>query len=549
MDTDTHVHGGPRRTGSRSAVNGPAPAEGAARWLFPMFLLLVEYLALYFLVDLPTGNDERLASTIRLLAPIVLSAGASGWLLSREHGPAASGRAAALPPWRPWPVLVAQLAAFAATAATGWTLLRPGVARPSAAAFASWLALAALTALLAVRTAAPFRSVLKLAAARWTVPLVALALGIGAWRVAIAAESLWGGFATWTLRAVAVLLRITGGEVTLDESRAIVGLDDFRVLVAPRCSGTDGLGLVLIFQAVWLALARSRLRLRRALLLLPLGACAALGANVLRIAILMVVGARGAEDLAVEAFHSKLGWLMFTVIALGSVALAERVAWFRRTSDDAAENAGGVPSSAGAYLAPLLATMIAAVLTSMWREGVVDEWYFVRLAAAATVLLLVRRSLPAPSLSLSWMPILVAAAVAALWIPLSEGDGKPVLEALSGMSPAGRLSWISARVVGSCLVIPVVEELAFRGFLLRWIVSPDFEDLPARAWTWPAVILSSLAFGALHDAWLLGTAAGLAFAAARLWRGRLSDAIVAHALVNAAIAAAVLLGGRWDLWA
>jgi membrane protease YdiL (CAAX protease family) len=79
-------------------------------------------------------------------------------------------------------------------------------------------------------------------------------------------------------------------------------------------------------------------------------------------------------------------------------------------------------------------------------------------------------------------------------------------------------------------------------------MSADFERATPREWTWPAVILSSAAFGALHQHWLIGTVAGLAFAAARLHRGRLGDAVLAHALCNAGIAAAVLLGGRWDLW-
>ena len=98
-------------------------------------------------------------------------------------------------------------------------------------------------------------------------------------------------------------------------------------------------------------------------------------------------------------------------------------------------------------------------------------------------------------------------------------------------------------------MIPVVEELAFRGFLLRWLVSPEFERVPPRAWTWSAVLLSSLAFGAVHAHWILGTLTGLAFAMVLLRRGRLADAILAHALTNAGIAVAVLGFGRWDLWA
>ncbi len=132
------------------------------------------------------------------------------------------------------------------------------------------------------------------------------------------------------------------------------------------------------------------------------------------------------------------------------------------------------------------------------------------------------------------------------WIAAAAPADAPA--ALAELGAAERAAWIAARLVGSCLVLPVAEELAFRGFLLPWLVAPDFESVPADAWTWPAVLLSSLAFGAVHGSWLLGTAAGVAFAAARCWRGRLSDAVVAHAVANLAISAAVLLGGRWELW-
>jgi CAAX prenyl protease-like protein len=164
------------------------------------------------------------------------------------------------------------------------------------------------------------------------------------------------------------------------------------------------------------------------------------------------------------------------------------------------------------------------------------------------VLLLVRRDVPRRSFSAPYVPLLLAAGVCAIWIPWRGAEGSALAADLALLSPPGRWAWIAVRVAGSCLVIPLVEELAFRGFLLPWLASPRFEEAPPRQWTWLAVILSSAAFGGLHERWLLGTVAGLAFAAARLHRGRLGDAVLAHALCNLGIAATVLLGGRWDLW-
>jgi membrane protease YdiL (CAAX protease family) len=69
------------------------------------------------------------------------------------------------------------------------------------------------------------------------------------------------------------------------------------------------------------------------------------------------------------------------------------------------------------------------------------------------------------------------------------------------------------------------------------------------------VALSSVAFGLMHmqnlKDWphlMLGTLAGLAFAAALRWRGRMGDAVVAHAVTNLLLVAWVLGLGDWAQW-
>jgi exosortase E/protease (VPEID-CTERM system) len=526
------------------------------RWALPVALIVAEYLTISFLVDLPTsGPAMRLVAAVRVAIPVVIGAAAGAWLLERRQARLALREmAASLPPWRPGAALAANVAAFVATAMLARHLLGEGAPPVATGALAPLLACGALAALLALASAAPLRWTAHLVAMRWRVPLVALALGLLSWRAAAAAEGLWGVLSGGTLRAVAWLLRLVSPDVTTDPSTNLIAVGRFRVLIAPVCSGVDGLGLVLLFQSVWLSMARSRLRLRRALLLLPLGAAAALAANVLRIAILVLVGASGRRDLALGGLHSKLGWILFVAIALASVATAERLPWLQRAHGGAPSNAGapseddGPPPAVAAYLAPLVAALATALVTSIWSDGALDLWYGVRIATALVVLLLVRRDLPRLSFSAPYLPVLLAAGVCAIWIPRGGAEGSVLAADLALLTGTGRWAWIAVRVAGSCLVIPLVEELAFRGFLLPWLASPRSEDEPARQWTWLAVIVSSAAFGALHERWILGTVAGLAFAAARLHRGRLGDAVLAHALSNAGIAAAVLLGGRWDLW-
>jgi CAAX prenyl protease-like protein len=72
------------------------------------------------------------------------------------------------------------------------------------------------------------------------------------------------------------------------------------------------------------------------------------------------------------------------------------------------------------------------------------------------------------------------------------------------------------------------------------LISPRF--------TWFSFLLSSVLFGALHGRWLAGTVAGMFYVWAMYRRGKVLDAIMAHATTNALIAAEVLLFGSWTLW-
>jgi len=99
------------------------------------------------------------------------------------------------------------------------------------------------------------------------------------------------------------------------------------------------------------------------------------------------------------------------------------------------------------------------------------------------------------------------------------------------------------------ITVPIAEELACRGFLIRRVISRDFESLSPRSFTFLSVVVSSVAFGLLHgERWLAGIVAGLLYAVAFLRRGRIGDAVAAHATTNALLAGWVLIRGDWYMW-
>jgi CAAX prenyl protease-like protein len=126
---------------------------------------------------------------------------------------------------------------------------------------------------------------------------------------------------------------------------------------------------------------------------------------------------------------------------------------------------------------------------------------------------------------------------------------QPVPPELAAAPEWSRAGWLALRVIGGVLTVPFVEELAFRAYLLRRLQSSDFEQVPLERFHPWAVAGSSLIFGALHgERWLAASLAGALYAWAATRRGAIIDAVFAHALTNALIAALVLFAGVWNLW-
>lgn len=135
-----------------------------------------------------------------------------------------------------------------------------------------------------------------------------------------------------------------------------------------------------------------------------------------------------------------------------------------------------------------------------------------------------------------------------LVVPFASGSDAPTAAALAEAPGWLAGGWLAFRLIGAVCTVPIAEELAFRGYLVRRLQATDFESVPPARFTALSFVLSSGLFGLLHGQWLAGTAAGMLFAVALYRRGRLGDAVTAHAVTNALLAAYVLATGSWSLW-
>jgi exosortase E/protease (VPEID-CTERM system) len=273
--------------------------------------------------------------------------------------------------------------------------------------------------------------------------------------------------------------------------------------------------------------------------------------NAFRITALILIGNAGARDIAAGGFHSQAGWIAFNSVAFGSSIVARRWRWVSNSvASPPAAPAAETSNPTAAFLVPFLA-ILAAGMISRATSGAFEWLYPLRFFAALIALWVFRRSYT----HLDWKAGILApttgVAVFLLWIAVDRMTGRAVEmpAALASSSPLVRHGWIGLRILGAVLTVPIAEELAFRGFVLRRFVDADFDSVPFRSTTWLAILGSSILFGLMHgERWLLATLAGAVYALLIRRTGRMGDAVVAHAVTNALLAAFILIFDQWQLW-
>lgn len=116
------------------------------------------------------------------------------------------------------------------------------------------------------------------------------------------------------------------------------------------------------------------------------------------------------------------------------------------------------------------------------------------------------------------------------------------------VDPSVRTLFLAVRFYGLALMVPVMEELFWRSFLLRWITDQDFEKLPVGAFSWSAFAIVGAVFGFSHPEWLVAILFACAMALLLRRTRSLFACIVAHAVTNLALGIFVLATGRWHFW-
>jgi CAAX prenyl protease-like protein len=151
----------------------------------------------------------------------------------------------------------------------------------------------------------------------------------------------------------------------------------------------------------------------------------------------------------------------------------------------------------------------------------------------------------------SWLAVISGVVVFFIWV-LPEGlypqIGHSEFNPYEQASGYGVYFFIAFRLVGASLIVPIMEELFWRSFALRFAIRSDFKSIPLGQFSWFSFILISLLFGFEHHRWLVGIVAGMVYAGVLYRRRNLFDPILSHAITNFLLGLYVLSTHQWSFW-
>jgi uncharacterized protein len=127
----------------------------------------------------------------------------------------------------------------------------------------------------------------------------------------------------------------------------------------------------------------------------------------------------------------------------------------------------------------------------------------------------------------------------------------------SGFNPdnlAGQpsLYWLTLilRFLRLVVVVPLIEEIFWRGFLLRYLIDEQFERVPIGKFSWLSFSVVSVAFALEHPMadWPAAIVTGVLFNVVVYRTKSLSTCVVTHAVTNLLLGLWIMHTKQWGFW-
>lgn len=162
-----------------------------------------------------------------------------------------------------------------------------------------------------------------------------------------------------------------------------------------------------------------------------------------------------------------------------------------------------------------------------------------------------RKFYPEITFKCSWIALFVGILVFIGWV-LPEGWYPQIGASEFNPYTFGK-GWVSYiliafRLIGAVIVVPIMEELFWRSFAIRWLINEKFTSIPIGTFTWFSCLAIVLGFGFEHHRWLVGILAGILYNTLLYYKKNIADCIIAHAVTNLLLGIYVLVTQQWTFW-
>ena len=108
------------------------------------------------------------------------------------------------------------------------------------------------------------------------------------------------------------------------------------------------------------------------------------------------------------------------------------------------------------------------------------------------------------------------------------------------------LGWRTIRAVA---IVPIVEELFWRAWAMRWLINPDFEKVPLGAYGTLAFWVTAVLFASEHGPyWDVGLITGIIYNSWMIRTKSVADCVLMHAVTNAILSSYVIARAQWQYW-
>lgn len=208
------------------------------------------------------------------------------------------------------------------------------------------------------------------------------------------------------------------------------------------------------------------------------------------------------------------------------------------------------------YILPMMMFMVLTNVESLVPESFYVGFYGLKIAVVTGLLMFFRQ----PWRELKWdrqsgcWAIVIGVLVFLQWVGIENNLAYPHLGARLGYNPFESLTglqlpiFLILRFWGLVVMVPIMEEIFWRSFLLRYIRNSNFTSLKLGDANLTSFMAVAVGFALFHSEWLVAFITAILYGGLMLRTRSLGACIIAHGLTNFLLGLYILWAQDWKFW-